>query len=114
MPRRGQRGEDIAADFLENNGHKIITRNYHCHRGEIDIISIDDDYVVFTEVKQRGKNSYLQPEEAITYSKKKRLINCAERWFMENEYTGGARIDVIAISDGEIRHYMNALHSDGY
>lgn len=109
MAKKGRKAEKRAAEYLESHGHHLVTRNYFCHGGEIDIITLDGDYVVFVEVKSRGSGSYVTPEESITTKKKKRLIKCAKRWLMENEYRGDARFDVIAISGGEISHYDNAI-----
>ena len=113
MAKRGKKAEDRAAKYLESNGHHILTRNYFCHRGEIDLITFDDDYVVFVEVKSRGSGSYVSPEKSITEDKKGRLIRCSKKWIMENDYKGDARFDVIAISDGEIRHYENSFGTTG-
>lgn len=110
MTKKGRKAEDQAANYLGSHGHHLVTRNYFCHRGEIDIITFDGDYVVFVEVKRRGSGSYVSPEESITEEKKRRLIRCAKRWLMENDYRGDARFDVIAISDGEISHYENAIN----
>ncbi|MBS3787982.1 YraN family protein [Candidatus Bipolaricaulota bacterium] len=110
MPKKGRKAEDRAANYLESHGHHLVTRNYYCYRGEIDIITFDGDYVVFVEVKSRGSGSYVTPEESITPKKKRRLIRCAKRWLMENDYQGNARFDVIAISNGELSHYENAIN----
>jgi putative endonuclease len=109
MSKKGRKAEDRAVDYLASHDHQIVTRNYYCHRGEIDVITFDKDYVVFVEVKSRGSGSYVSPEESITREKKRRLVKCAKRWLMENEYRGDARFDVIAISDGTINHYENAI-----
>jgi putative endonuclease len=109
MSKKGRKAEDKAVDYLASHDHKVVTRNYYCYRGEIDVITFDDDYVVFVEVKSRGSGSYVSPEEAITREKKRRLVKCAKRWLMENEYRGNARFDVVAISEDEISHYENAI-----
>ena len=114
MGKRGQKGEEIAANYLKDRGHYIVTRNYYCYRGEVDIISLDSNYVVFTEVKKRGPGSYFRPEESITRRKKLLIINCSKRWIFQNNYRGNVRFDVIAISGGEIRHYENAFQPQGY
>lgn len=113
MPRKGRKAEELAAEYLESEGHYVVTRNYFCYRGEIDVITFDGEYIVFVEVKKRGKTSYVTPEESITDEKKARLIKCSKRWVMENNYQGDTRFDVIAISDGEIRHYKNAIQLEG-
>ena len=112
MSKQGRRAEDRAVDFLESKGHHVVARNYHCYRGEVDVITLDGDYVVFVEVKKRGKGSYASPEEAVTAEKKERLIKCSRRWITENDYRGAARLDVLAISDGEIRHYEDAIRPE--
>ncbi len=109
MSKKGRKAEDQAVKYLESQGHHVVTRNYFCYRGEIDVITLDGDYVVFVEVKKRGKGSYVSPEESITAKKKRRLIKCSKRWLMEHDYKGDARFDVIAISDSEISHYEDAI-----
>lgn len=109
MTRRGKGAEERAARYLEEKGHHLVDRNYFCYRGEVDLITFDEDFLVFVEVKKRGKGSYLTPEESITRKKKERLIKCSKRWIMDNDYSGNSRFDVVALSDGEIRHYENAI-----
>lgn len=47
----GQDGETLACDYLKRKGYKIITRNFRCRNGEIDIIAQDKETIVFCEVK---------------------------------------------------------------
>lgn len=110
MAKRGREAEEKAVRYLRNKGHYVVERNFFCYRGEIDVITLDDDFLVFVEVKKRGKGSFVSPEEAITAKKKKRLIKCSKRWILDNDYRGDSRFDVIALSDGEIRHYQDAIH----
>ena len=109
MARKGKEAEKAAERHLESKGHHLLTRNYHCYRGEIDLITFDGGYVVFVEVKKRGKASYLTPEQALTEQKKERLIKCSQRWIMENDYRGDSRFDFVAVSDEAIRHYEDAF-----
>lgn len=113
MGRRGKEAEERAAEYLEDKGHHVVEKNYFCYRGEIDVITFDGDYVVFVEVKKRGKGSLVSPEEAITADKKERLIKCSKRWISENDYRGKSRLDVLALSGGEIRHYEDAIRPSG-
>lgn len=62
----GRLGEKIAATFLKNKGFRIIEMNFHAHWGEIDIVAIDEDTLVFIEVKSRTENDGYTPEEAMT------------------------------------------------
>lgn len=62
-------GEDKAADFIENKGYKIVIRNFKCKIGEIDIIALDSDTLVFVEVKTRYETDQTKPEDSITKRK---------------------------------------------
>ncbi|HSL89064.1 MAG TPA: YraN family protein [Ignavibacteriaceae bacterium] len=113
----GQEGEDIAADYLVNNGFEMITRNYRYGHGEIDIIAKDksNDYLVFVEVKTRKNLEYGEPEYAITKSKVKQLKKIAESYVYEKDIKEvECRFDVIAIiwnreTKPLINHFKNAF-----
>ena len=81
----GNRGEDIAAKFLADKGYKIIGRNFRIRGGEIDIIAIDNDTLVFIEVKTRTSNKFGTGLEAITYWKLKALIKSAEFYKLQHK-----------------------------
>lgn len=55
---QGKAGEDIAANYLEREGLKILERNYRFERGEIDIIAEEGDELVFVEVKARRSTTF--------------------------------------------------------
>src|SRR5690242_10711551 len=59
-------GEDLATKFLENKGYKILERNFRKGYGEIDIVALDNDTLVFIEVKTRSSNKFGTPFEQIT------------------------------------------------
>lgn len=112
MRSKGQQGEQRAQKFLTDQGYRILVHNYYCYQGEIDLIAMDDNFIVFVEVKQRGSGSYVKPEEAITRTKKRRLLHCAKKWIMDNNYRGAMRFDVIAIDQGKLVHYKNAFPAE--
>ncbi|WP_053957449.1 YraN family protein [Inediibacterium massiliense] len=74
----GRLGENIAAKHLKKSKYKIITMNYRCHFGEIDIIAYKNDTYVFVEVKTRKNLSYGRPIEAINQKKKIHLLHTGE------------------------------------
>lgn len=74
---RGAAGEVLAARFLHDKGYEILTANYACRFGEIDIIARDGRYIAFVEVKTRGETSLYMPREAVTAEKRKRLVKTA-------------------------------------
>ncbi len=114
----GKWGEQAASEYLEKNGYSILFRNWHCEYGELDIIGIKKDSLVFFEVKTRTGSQYGWPEEAITPVKQEHLMNCAEMFldgfpeFSDFQW----QIDVIAIvvdpkdeRNFKITHYENAI-----
>lgn len=113
----GQEGEDIAADFLVQEGFKLVERNYRYGHGEIDIIVKDpaSDCLVFVEVKTRQNLEFGEPENAITKSKIKQLKKIAEAYVYEKDLKEiECRFDVIAIfwdrkTKPKITHFINAF-----
>ena len=75
----GAIGEEYASKFLLDNGYKIVTRNFKCKVGEIDIVAFDktDKCYVFVEVKFRTTLKYGYPKEAIDYRKQNKIKKTA-------------------------------------
>ncbi len=104
MPHRvaraiGDQGEQLAAEHLQSHGVRIVERNWRCRLGEIDIIGLDGQTVVFYEVKTRRSTRYGSPAQAVTAAKAARLRRLAGYWLAEQtRYAADVRIDVLAIS----------------
>ena len=79
---KGAWGESKAADYLKQHGHRILEINYRCRLGEIDIVSIKDRRLNFVEVKLRTQTRYGRPEEAVGYSKQRKLVRLAS-WYIQ-------------------------------
>jgi len=95
----GKWGEDCAASYLEKKGAIIIARNVRTPAGEIDLIVLDREMVVFVEVKTRSTQVGVYPEEAITEEKLDHMIASAECYLDEHpEFPDNWRLDVIAIT----------------
>lgn len=73
----GDLGEDFAAKTLSDKGYIILSRNYTCRTGEIDIIAKDKNTFVFVEVKTRKNNLYGNPCEFVDYYKQKKIMSAA-------------------------------------
>ncbi|MDP4144382.1 MAG: YraN family protein [Bacillota bacterium] len=94
----GKLGEDIANDYLEKLGYKIIEENFRCKIGEIDLIAIDGGLIVFVEVKSRFSNSYGFPGEAVSFSKRQKIYKIAQFYISKNKlFNVNCRFDVIEI-----------------
>lgn len=92
----GKRGEDAAVRYLEQEGYKVIERNWHYERYEIDIIALHDDFIVFIEVKTRSTDHWGNPEEAVSKGKIKRIVEAADFYLNKNDIELSARFDIIA------------------
>jgi putative endonuclease len=111
---KGKIGENKACQYLSKLGYQIIEKNFQKRYGEIDLICLDKNVLVFVEVKTRYSHEYGSPEEAVTPAKIKTLIRSANFYKMLHpELPELMRIDVIAIdlsesgSKQEIRHIKN-------
>lgn len=110
----GKLGEDLATKYLEELGYKIVERNFRCKRGEVDIIAIDKEEVVFVEVKTRKILSYGKPGDAVNKIKQKHIYRTAEYYLLiNNNLDAYTRIDVIEVyleEDGyKINHIKKAI-----
>ncbi len=99
--KTGNKGEQIAADFLADKGYEILDQNYRNKWGEVDIVSIykvkGESYVVFVEVKTKTEEIYGEPWEMINKHKLKQITQMGHLWCMENHYHGLLRIDVVGV-----------------
>lgn len=110
----GKNGEDIAVEYLVKNGYKVIERNFYCKTGEIDIIALKDEYLVFIEVKTRSGKQYGSPSEAVTKSKLGHLYKTARYYvYTRNLQDEFIRFDVIEIyfenSEYKINHILQII-----
>ncbi len=94
----GRLGEGIAAEYLEREGYVICQTNYRCEVGEMDIVALDGDCLVFVEVRTRSSRRFGSPEESITAAKRKKLVEVAQTYLLEHEsQPPDWRIDVLSI-----------------
>ena len=102
-------GEKLAAKYLKKQGYTIISQNYKAKMGEIDIIAMDKDTLVFAEVKQRKTADFGAPREFVTKEKQRKIKNTAQLYMMKNKHNGNLRFDVVEVLDKEITHIKNAF-----
>ncbi len=117
----GNKGERAAARYLRSLGYQILSRQYANRWGELDLIAIDGDSIVFVEVKTRRSNAAGHPVEAVTRDKQRRMTQQALAWLKRRKLLNHrARFDVIAIvwpsgaRQPEITHYRNAFEPTGH
>lgn len=94
----GRLGETSAEKFLVSLGYKILTKNFRSKFGEIDIVAIENNTLVFIEVKTRWSNKYGAPEEAVGPYKLKSISRTGEYFKLLYPNTPNLeRIDVVAV-----------------
>ncbi|WP_413319456.1 YraN family protein [Agrococcus sp. 1P02AA] len=93
----GLDGEAAASVHLERAGMRIVDRRWRCAHGELDIVALDGDTVVFVEVKTRRGLAFGHPFESITPSKVRRLRMLAGLWLEASGARGPVRLDAVAI-----------------
>ncbi len=103
--------EDIAEFFLNQNGVKVLFRNYYTKHGEIDIIGMDQEYLVFFEVKYRRNNLYGNPLEAVGKNKIKNIIKASRIFLYLEHYPENTliRFDCIGILNNQVEWVKNAF-----
>lgn len=111
---KGQKGEDRASAFLKSRGFSLLERNFRSPMGEIDIIALKDDTLVFVEVRTRHSLSKGTPAQSITIYKKRRIVKTAQFYIKCNmQYSQmSMRFDFIGIMDDRINHVRNFISED--
>ncbi|QUE31770.1 YraN family protein [Francisella philomiragia] len=108
----GNKAEEQASKFLRTINLQILAQNFKAlPYGEIDIIALDQNTLVFIEVKYRSKTKFAKAEEMLTYSKQQKLINAANIFLQENPKFENyeCRFDLIAINKEDINWIKNAF-----
>lgn len=93
----GKEGERLAVDFLIQEGYTIVEINWRYKKAEVDIIASKDDWLVFVEVKTRSSLYFGSPEEFVTKSKIKLMIQAANAYCDEFKCDNEIRFDIIAL-----------------
>ena len=98
----GRLGEDIAADYLEKNGYRIVRRNQRLGKNELDIVCEDDNFIVFVEVKTRSciypeSGDFGIPARAVDEGKRKNTVKASRDYLAANYINKQPRIDVVEV-----------------
>ncbi len=100
----GKLGEEIACQYLEKKGYKIVHKGWRYKHLEVDIIIKDGAVLVFVEVKTRSNDSYGMPYEAVDWKKQRKLDRAANIYISRTKHEGDIRFDIISILTNEIKN----------
>lgn len=116
----GTRSERAAARFLRRLGYRILARNYTCSHGELDLIALDVQALVFVEVRSTGSADSERPAASVDEAKQRRLTRLALHYLQEHQLLDRpARFDVLTLSwpegqrEPHIVHYRQAFEAVG-
>ena len=99
----GEATEAAALQFLLRHGLNLITKNYRCQYGEIDLVMGDGNTLVFIEVRYRQYAQFGGSASSITAKKQKKIMNTALDFLQHHKTDAASRFDVIAMSPSETK-----------
>lgn len=106
----GKLGEKLALKEIKRLGYKKIVPNYRCPLGEVDLIAMDGDTLVFLEIKTRKARSIDYAKEAVNARKRRQLSKVALAYMKSNDCCDAkARFDVVAISLGDSKPEVQVI-----
>ncbi len=107
----GSEKELVVCRYLETKGYRILTTNYWCRVGEIDIVAKNDEYLVFVEVKYRKNTNCGGSLYAVGRDKMRKICKCARNYIYREKVSLDTpmRFDVVALEGDEIFHLKNAF-----
>lgn len=111
----GNIGENEAENFLTGLGYRTIDRNFHSYQGEIDIIALDGETLVFVEVKNYSFKSLATPYSAISKGKKGNIIHAAKCYLQKYKITDRfCRFDVVIMQTDKMGEKKVELIKDAF
>lgn len=89
---RGRQAEQIAGEFLQSRGYRILERNFRSRQGEIDLIAARKQTIYFVEVKGRWSDKFGRPLEQLTGIQERRIRRAAELYLRKQRWEEEVRI----------------------
>jgi putative endonuclease len=108
---KGKKGEEQAAAALEKAGMTIIARNVRCRQGEVDIVALEGETVVFVEVKAWSAYGAEDLRHSLDAKKRQKIIKTAKYFLLENRKYNkmSIRFDVVFVSNNSVTHLASAF-----
>jgi len=112
--QKGDKGEELAAQFLEKKGYKIINRNWRFFHKELDLVAKHNNELIIIEVKTRMAGSLIPPHEAVNKKKQRFIIDAANSYIEKHNVNLDVRFDIVTVvyngNNIEIEHIENAFY----
>jgi putative endonuclease len=108
---KGAEAEQTAADFLLGQGLKLVTRNFRCRGGEIDLVMRDGSTLVFVEVRARASMDFGGAAASITPAKQGRIILAARHYLAQHSINAPCRFDAVLLQAGQMQWLKAAFEA---
>lgn len=105
----GNKGEEIAIDFLQKNNYKILETNWRFKKAEVDIIAIKKGVLAVVEVKTRSSNYFGDPQDFVNQKKIQLLVEAINEYVISKNLDVEVRFDIIAILKNQDKFEINHL-----
>ena len=109
----GKKGEQLAVNYLIDNGYKIVAKNWRFQKSEIDIIAQKENILASIEVKTRSTKEFGNPQDFVNAKKIKLLVMAMNEYVIRNDLDVEVRFDIIAITKNgnnfEIEHLEDSF-----
>jgi len=112
----GRTGEDLAAQYIERHGGRIVARNWRTKRGELDLIVLEKKSLAFVEVKSKSSTAAGEPSEAVDWSKRRKIEQLAQEFIQRRHLVPEEmRFDVVEIvwDDPPAIHWLRGAWWEG-
>ncbi|WP_373976168.1 YraN family protein [Chitinibacter sp. SCUT-21] len=109
MNDKGLAAEQLAAQYLTEQGLRMVASNWSCRHGEIDLIALDGSQLVFIEVRQRRSKQFGGAAASITPAKQAKLWASAQLYLQSIKSTPACRFDAICIDGQTISWLKNCI-----
>ncbi len=109
---KGTEVETAVCRYLQQQGLKLLTRNYHSRGGEIDLIMQDNNVLVFVEVRFRKSTAFGTAAETVNRTKQSKLIHTAEQYLQRHRVVhDSCRFDVVGVSPADSGYRMQWIQN---
>lgn len=110
----GNLAEKKACDFLQKQGLQLITQNFRCRLGEVDLIMRDQEHIVFVEVRSRSRIDYGTPIESVTVRKQTKILKTSIYFLQQRNWLNKVnfRFDIIGVNNNQFEWIKNAFTAD--
>lgn len=93
----GKEAENEAVTYLISKGYDILEKNWRYKKAEVDIITLYKEELVIVEVKARSSDLFINPEDAVTPAKRKRIIEAVNYYVIDKDWNVNVRFDIISL-----------------